>query len=84
MSTSLVVTDAFGCLRRADELVLAERPAWKIKWLSLLTHRMFPMKYLVREFRNCVSSLQLMLDENRDLLVALPNDHPVALGIALP
>ena len=28
--------------------------------------------------------LQHMLDENRDVRVPLPNDHPVAMGIPLP
>ena len=42
------------------------------------------VKYLIREYRNCIAMLQLMLDENRDLCVPLPNDHPVALGIPLP
>ena len=36
---------------------------------------------LTREYRNCISTLQYMLDKNRDLLVLLPNDHPVALRI---
>ena len=42
------------------------------------------IRYLTREYRNCISTLRYMLDENRDLLVPLPNDHPVALGIPLP
>ena len=45
---------------------------------------LFAVKYLIREYRNCITMLQLMLDENRDLRVPLPNDHPVALGIPLP
>ena len=45
---------------------------------------LFAVKYLIREYRNCITMLQLMLDENRDLRVLLPNDHPVALGIPLP
>ena len=45
---------------------------------------LFAVKYLIREYRNCITSLQSMLDENRDLFVPLPNDHPVALGIPLP
>ena len=45
---------------------------------------LFAVKYLIREYRNCIGSLQFMLDENRDLFVPLPNDHPVALGIPLP
>ena len=45
---------------------------------------LFAVKYLIREYRNCIATLQLMLDENRDLFVPLPNDHPVALGIPLP
>ena len=39
---------------------------------------LFAVKYLIREYRNCIATLQLMLDENRDLFV------PVALGIPLP
>ena len=45
---------------------------------------LFAVKYLIREYRNCIASLQFMLDENRDLFVPLPDDHPVALGIPLP
>ena len=45
---------------------------------------LFAVRYLIREYRNCIASLQFMLDENRDLFVPLPNDHPVALGIPLP
>ena len=45
---------------------------------------LFAVRYLIREYRNCIGSLQFMLDENRDLFVPLPNDHPVALGIPLP
>ena len=45
---------------------------------------LFAVKYLIREYRNCIATLQLMLDENRDLFVPLPDDHPVALGVALP
>ena len=45
---------------------------------------LFAVKYLIREYRNCITTLQSMLDENRDLFVPLPNDHPVALGIPLP
>ena len=45
---------------------------------------LFAVKYLIREYRNCIATLQLMLDENRDLFVPLPDDHPVALGIPLP
>ena len=45
---------------------------------------LFAVKYLIREYRNCITMLQLMLDENRDVRVPLPNDHPVALGIPLP
>ena len=45
---------------------------------------LFAVRYLIREYRNCMSTLQYMLDENRDLFVPLPNDHPVALGIPLP
>ena len=45
---------------------------------------LFAVRYLVREYRNCVTTLQSMLDENRDLFVPLPNDHPVALGVPLP
>ena len=44
----------------------------------------FAVKHLIREYRNCIATLQSMLDENRDLFVPLPNDHPVALGIPLP
>ena len=44
----------------------------------------FAVKYLIREYRNCIATLQLMLDENRDLFVPLPDDHPVALGVPLP
>ena len=45
---------------------------------------LFAVKYLIREYRNCIATLQFMLDENRDLFVPLPDDHPVALGIPLP
>ena len=45
---------------------------------------LFAVKYLIREYRNCIATLQSMLDENRDLFVPLPNDHPVALGVPLP
>ena len=45
---------------------------------------LFAVKFLIRENRNCISSLQFMFDENRDLFVPVPNDHPVALGIPLP
>ena len=45
---------------------------------------LFAVRYLIREYRNCITTLQAMLDENRDLFVPLPNDHPVALGIPLP
>ena len=45
---------------------------------------LFAVRFLIREYRNCISTLQYMLDENRDLFVPLPNDHPVALGIPLP
>ena len=45
---------------------------------------LFAVRYLIREYRNCIASLQFMLDENRDLFVPLPDDHPVALGIPLP
>ena len=45
---------------------------------------LFAVKYLIREYRNCIASLQFMLDENRDLFVPLPDDHPVALGVPLP
>ena len=45
---------------------------------------LFAIRYLTREYRNCISTLRYMLDENRDLFVPLPNDHPVALGIPLP
>ena len=45
---------------------------------------LFAVKYLIREYRNCIATLQPMLDENRDLFAPLPNDHPVALGIPLP
>ena len=38
---------------------------------------LFAVKYLIREYRNCITMLQLMR-------VLLPNDHPVALGIPLP
>ena len=30
---------------------------------------LFAVRYLVREYRNCIASLQFMLDENRDLFV---------------
>ena len=33
---------------------------------------LFAVEYLIREYRNCISSLQFMLDENRDLFVPLP------------
>ena len=45
---------------------------------------LFAVQYLIREYRNCIATLQSMLDENRDLFVPLPNDHPVALGVPLP
>ena len=45
---------------------------------------LFAVKYLIREYRNCITTLQAMMDENRDLFVPLPNDHPVALGIPAP
>ena len=45
---------------------------------------LFAVRYLIREYRNCIASLQFMLDENRDLFVPLPHDHPVALDIPLP
>ena len=45
---------------------------------------LFAVRYLIREYRNCITTLQSLLDENRDLFVPLPNDHPVALGIPLP
>ena len=45
---------------------------------------LFAVRYLIREYRNCIASLQFILDENRDLFVPLPDDHPVALGIPLP
>ena len=45
---------------------------------------LFAVRYLIREYRNCITTLQAMLDENRDLFVPLPNDHPVALGVPLP
>ena len=48
------------------------------------TPLLFAIKYLVREYRNAIASLQFLLDENRDLFMPLPNDHPVALGIPLP
>ena len=45
---------------------------------------LFAVKYLILEYRSCIATLQLMLDENRDLFVPLPDGHPVALGIPLP
>ena len=45
---------------------------------------LFAVKYLIREYRNCITTLQFLLDENRDLFVPLPADHPVAWGIPLP
>ena len=42
------------------------------------------IRHLTREYRNCIATLRYMLDENRDVFVPLPNDHPVALGIPLP
>ena len=45
---------------------------------------LFAVKYLIREYKNCIAMLQLMLDENRDLRVPIPHDHPVAMGIPLP
>ena len=45
---------------------------------------LFAIRHLTREYRNCIATLRYMLDENRDLFVPLPNDHPVALGIPLP
>ena len=45
---------------------------------------LFAVRYLIREYRDCISTLQYMLDENRDLFVPRPHDHPVALGIPLP
>ena len=42
---------------------------------------LFAVKYLIREYRNSIATLQFMLDENRDLFVPLPDDHPVALVI---
>ena len=33
---------------------------------------LFAVKYLIREYRSCISSLQFMLDENRDLFVPFP------------
>ena len=37
---------------------------------------LFAVKYLIREYRNCITTLQSMLDENRDLFVPLPNEPP--------
>ena len=45
---------------------------------------LFAVKYLIRDYRKCITMLNLLLDENRDLHVPIPNDHPVALGIPLP
>ena len=45
---------------------------------------LFAVKYLIREYRTCIATMQVMLDENRDLFVPLPADHPVAMGIPLP
>ena len=45
---------------------------------------LFAVRYLIREYRNCIAMLHTLLDENRDLRVPIPHDHPVALGIPLP
>ena len=44
---------------------------------------LFAVNYLIREYKNCITVLQCMLDENRDVHVPLPYDHPVAMGIPL-
>ena len=56
--------DAFTC--GTDDM---EDPAMEATDAPLL----FAVKYLIRENRNCISSLQFMLDENRDLFVPLSN-----------
>ena len=45
---------------------------------------LFAVNYLIREYKKCITVLQRMLDENRDVQVPLPYDHPVAMGIPLP
>ena len=75
---ALAEYDAFGylCVRNGG----MEDPTVEAADGPLL----FAVRYLIREYRNCIASLQFMLGENRDLFVPLPNDHPVALGIPLP
>ena len=68
---------ARGCRVRNEDM---ENPSLDTADAPLL----FAVKYLIREYRNCIATLQLMLDENRDSFVPLPDDHPVALGIPLP
>ena len=42
------------------------------------------VRHLAREYRNALTSLQFLLDSKRDLLMPLPDDHPVAFGVPLP
>ena len=42
------------------------------------------VRHLAREYRNGLASLQFLFDSNRDLLMPLPDDHPVAFGVPLP
>ena len=60
---------------------LMEQAAWRNKCGCSETLLVVAVRHLAREYRNALASLHFSLDSNRDLLLPLPDDHPVALGV---